>query len=145
MHTALGGRRVAVAESFTGGLLAARLVAVPGSGQWLRGAIVAYASDVKFHVLGVREGPVVCATAAEQMAAGVCALFDAEVGLATTGVAGPQRQDDQPVGTAWLGWCVEGSTGSMELHFDGDPDQIRDDAAAAVLGLLAEVLPGPAE
>ncbi|MGL1194694.1 CinA family protein, partial [Vibrio parahaemolyticus] len=68
------GRSLAVAESLTGGLLGARLTDVAGASRWFRGGVVSYASDVKREVLGVPDGPVVRAPAAEAMAAGVARL-----------------------------------------------------------------------
>jgi nicotinamide-nucleotide amidase len=127
------GLTLAIAESVSGGLAAARLSAVPGTGDVFRGALVAYASEVKFALLGVPDGPVVSATAAQAMAAGVRRLLGADVGLATTGVAGPNEQDGQPMGTVFLGLALgEG----MEVRLPGDPDRIRQYAVISVLDLL---------
>ena len=82
-------RRVADA-----GLVAARLASVPGASDVLRGSLVTYASDVKFDLLGVTPGPVISEEAALEMAEGACRVLGADVGLALTGVAGPDRQDD---------------------------------------------------
>jgi competence/damage-inducible protein CinA-like protein len=96
------GLTLAVAESLTGGLVAARLVNVPGASGWFRGGIVSYASDVKFDLLGVPEGPVVSEAAARAMAAGVRTRLGADLGLAVTGVAGPDPQDGEKPGTVFL-------------------------------------------
>jgi nicotinamide-nucleotide amidase len=96
------GQTLAVAESLTGGMVASRLVAVPGASEWFRGGVVSYASEVKHEVLGVPEGPVVSEAAAIAMADGVRRLLGADVGLATTGVAGPTEMEGQPPGTVWL-------------------------------------------
>src|SRR5262249_43171436 len=77
-----------LAESVTGGLVAARLSGVPGASEVLRGSIVSYATDVKFDVLGVRPGPVVSPEAAAEMAVGARRVLRSDVGLALTGVAG---------------------------------------------------------
>src|SRR5689334_21195233 len=94
---------VAVAESITGGELAHALVALPGSGEWFKGGVVAYDSAIKHDLLGVDEGPVVSPDAAIQMASGVARLMDADVGIATTGCSGPEPMEEQPVGTLWVG------------------------------------------
>lgn len=138
------GQTVAVAESLTGGLVAQRLTSVPGASAVVRGAVVAYATDLKASVLGVDEGLLaaggaVQAAVAEQMAAGVRDLCNATWGLATTGVAGPEPQDDAPVGTVFV--AVAGPGADMrELALDGDRETIRDGAADAVLALLQRQL-----
>ena len=81
------------AESLTGGLLGARLTGVPGASEVFRGSVVAYASDVKFSLLGVPPGPVVTDEAAAAMARGAREALGADVGIATTGVAGPAEQE----------------------------------------------------
>ena len=127
---------VALAESVSGGLAAARLSAVPGTRDVFRGALVAYASEVKFALLGVPEGPVVCSTAAQAMAVGVRKLLGADVGLATTGVAGPNEQDGQPMGTVFLGLALGERVEAKEVRLPGDPDRIRQYAVISVLDLL---------
>lgn len=119
------GLTVAVAESLTGGLMASRIVAVPGSSEWFRGAVVAYDSQVKFDVLGVREGPVVCQEAAEQMADGVRRLLGADIGLATTGVAGPAEMEGQPPGTVWLGLAIGDDVDAVLVRLPGDRERVR--------------------
>jgi nicotinamide-nucleotide amidase len=101
------GQSAAVAESLTGGLLAAALTGIPGASAAFRGGVVAYAADLKAAVLGVpadllaRHGAVHPDVAAA-MAAGVRRLMGATVGAATTGVAGPDPADGQPVGTVYI-------------------------------------------
>jgi nicotinamide-nucleotide amidase len=136
------GLTLALAESVSGGLAATRVSAVPGAGDVLRGALVAYASDVKFALLDVPEGPVVCATAARAMAAGVRQLLGADVGLATTGVAGPDEQDGQPVGTVFLGLALGEHVQAREVRLPGDPDRVRQYAVISVLDLLRRRLLG---
>jgi nicotinamide-nucleotide amidase len=107
------GLTVAVAESLTGGLVAARLVNVTGTTAWFRGGVVSYASEVKYDVLGVPEGPVVSAAAARAMASGVRALLGADLGLAVTGVAGPDPQEGQRPGTVFLAVAGLSSAGDL--------------------------------
>jgi nicotinamide-nucleotide amidase len=137
------GLTLALAESVSGGLAATRVSAVPGAGDVLRGALVAYASEIKFALLDVPEGPVVCATAARAMAAGVRKLLGADVGLATTGVAGPDEQDGQPVGTVFLGLALGENVEVREVHLPGDPDRVRQYAVISVLDLLRRRLLAP--
>ena len=130
------GLTLALAESVSGGLAATRLSGVPGTGEVFLGGLVAYASEVKFALLGVPEGPVVCASAAQAMAAGARKLFGADVGLATTGVAGPDEQDGQPVGTVFLGLALGEQVEARHVRLPGDPDRVRQYAVISVLDLL---------
>jgi nicotinamide-nucleotide amidase len=127
---------LAVAESVTGGLVTCRLTGVPGAGEVVRGGLVAYASDIKFALLGVPEGPVVTAEAAGAMAAGVRKLLQADVGLATTGVAGPAEQEGQPVGTVWLGLALGERVEAEVVRLPGDPSRIRQYGVISVLNFL---------
>ena len=132
------GRRptVAVAESCTGGLLMARLVEIPESGDWFRGGLVAYHPEVKYDLLGVDPGPVVTARAAEQMAQGVRRLLNAEIGVSTTGVAGPETEENRPVGTVFIGLAGSRAVESHLLQLDGAPDRIRAQAVRFALDRL---------
>jgi nicotinamide-nucleotide amidase len=137
------GRTLAVAESLTGGLVAAAITSVPGASVVFRGSVTTYATDTKASILGVdagllaREGAV-DAEVARQMAVGVRRVFGAEVGLATTGVAGPTEQDGKPVGLVYVA-CAFGDLAPVvvELRIDGDRDAIRAETVlqALMLGL----------
>ncbi|QGQ19634.1 nicotinamide-nucleotide amidohydrolase family protein [Cellulomonas sp. JZ18] len=148
--TALAGRRqtLAVAESLTGGQVAATLVDVPGASVVLRGAVVAYATDLKASLLGVdadllaARGPV-DPDVARAMAEGVRARLGADVGLATTGVAGPGAQDGHPAGTVHVAVATAGGTVARALFLTGDRAAVRAGATAAVLALALQVA-GPA-
>lgn len=143
------GRTVAVAESLTGGLLAATLVDVPGASRVLRGAVVAYATDLKHELLGVdadllRRRGAVDGEVAEQMAGGVRRRLRADYGVATTGVAGPDAQDGHAPGTVYV--AVVGpeadERGPLQrrLHLPGDRGQVRRAAVRAALASLQERL-----
>jgi nicotinamide-nucleotide amidase len=134
------GLTVSVAESMTGGLVASRLVEVPGASQWFKGGIVSYASEVKFDLLGVPEGPVVSAPAAEAMAEGVAKLLSTDVGLSITGVAGPAEQDGQPVGTVFFGVTIDGETDVAHVRLPGDRPRIRQYATISLLDMLRRKL-----
>ncbi|MFF7852462.1 CinA family protein [Streptomyces sp. NPDC007910] len=110
------GQTLAVAESLTGGLVAAELTGVPGASASFRGSVTAYATALKHELLGVDEALLaergaVDPEVASQMAAGVRARLGADWGIATTGVAGPDPQDGQPVGTVYV--AVAGPTGTV--------------------------------
>jgi nicotinamide-nucleotide amidase len=130
------GLTLAVAESLTGGMVGSRLTNAVGSSEWFRGAIVAYDSQVKFDLLDVPEGPVVSEDAARAMAAGVRKVLGADVGLSTTGVAGPTEQDGMPVGTVFLGMAIGDHVEALETRLPGDRDRVRQFATISVLNLL---------
>jgi len=117
-------------------MVSSRIVDTPEASTWFKGGVVTYASEVKFGVLGVRGGQVVCEECAVQMAEGVRKLLDTDVGLSVTGVAGPDRQEDQPVGTAWLGLALPTGTEAVHLRLPGDRLQIRQLATIWLLDLL---------
>ncbi|MDQ1396856.1 MAG: nicotinamide-nucleotide amidase [Acidimicrobiaceae bacterium] len=125
-----------LAESMTGGLVASRVVNVPGSSAWFKGSVVCYHSQVKFDLLGVPEGPVVSEEAALSMAEGAARVLKADVGLSVTGVAGPAAQDGQPVGTVWLGLFMDGKAEAHHLWLPGDRERIRQFAAISLMDLL---------
>lgn len=135
---------VAVAESLTGGRVAAALTAVPGASNVLRGSVTAYATDLKARVLGVDAGLLdrvgaVDGEVARQMALGVRKVCGADLGVATTGVAGPSEQDGRPVGTVFV--AVVGPDPDLALitpaRFTGDRAEIQ--AATTRLALVRAV------
>lgn len=139
------GLNVAVAESLTGGMVASALAEAPQSSNWFRGAVVAYASDVKHELLGVPAGPVVSAPAAAAMADGVRRLLGADVAVALTGAAGPDGQDDQPPGTVFFGLSDGAQTQVEHRFFDcGEPAQVCAAAVTEALQLLYRQLCGAA-
>jgi nicotinamide-nucleotide amidase len=136
---------LAVAESLTGGALAAAVVDVPGASLVLRGGVVAYATDLKHSLLGVdpdllaAEGPV-HPEVARQMADGVRHRLDATWGMATTGVAGPEPQDGVPPGTVYV--AVAGPDGDRveRLLLPGGRAEVRAATVRRALLLLGVVL-----
>ena len=119
------GRTLATAESLTGGLIGARLTAVPGASDVYRGSVVAYASEVKYQVLGVPEGPVVSEAAVRAMAAGACDVLGASCSVAVTGVAGPAPQEGVEPGTVWSATCVDGAIEASVVVMPFDRERIR--------------------
>ncbi len=149
---ALAARRltVATAESLTGGMLVAELVAVPGASAVVRGGIVAYSTELKHTVLGVdpallaAHGPVHPGVAA-QMARGVRSVMavnglPADIGISTTGVAGPAEQDGHPVGTVFIAVASEGHSEVVSLELGGDRDHIRRAVVSEALSAVGRML-----
>ncbi|MBB2890491.1 CinA family protein [Flexivirga oryzae] len=146
------GDTVAAAESLTGGLVCAALTAVPGASAVVRGSVTSYATDTKASVLGVgerllRAGGPVQAEVARQMAHGVRRLLGATHGLATTGVAGPDPQDDVPVGRVFIAVAWDDAPGVpvdevRMLDLNGDRAAIREQTVRAVLDLLGDCVTG---
>lgn len=130
--------QVGVAESLTSGQLAGELGAGPGASSWFRGSLVAYAAQVKFDLLGVSPGPVVTASCARQMASGAARLLEADAVVATTGVGGPQFEEDEPPGTVFVAVVVRGQETGRRLDLDGHPEQVLKETRAHALGLLLE-------
>ncbi|MGW3285376.1 CinA family protein [Streptomyces sp. NPDC001002] len=143
------GWTLAVAESLTGGLVAADITSVPGASKAFRGSVTAYATELKHELLGVdatllAQRGAVDPQVAAQMAAGVRKALGADWGIATTGVAGPQPQDGKPVGTVFV--AVDGpfagdsgsaGGGKVEaLRLNGDREEIRRESVRSVLALL---------
>jgi nicotinamide-nucleotide amidase len=144
------GLTVATAESLTGGLVCGALTDVPGASATVRGAVVAYATELKAAVLGVdagllARGGAVQPDVAEQMARGVRTVLGADVGIATTGVAGPDPQDGQAVGTVFVAVADADRVLVRRLALAGDRAAVRAGSVAGALGLVAELLgAGPA-
>ncbi len=136
---------IATAESLTGGLLSALLTSVPGASVVVRGGVVAYSTDLKHELLGVdldllEERGAVDPDVARAMAAGVREHLNASVGVATTGVAGPEEQDGKPVGTVFVAVATEHSVFVRELNLEGDREHIRASTVQWALLMLAQVL-----
>jgi len=139
------GLTIATAESLTGGGLVATLVDVPGASDVVRGGVVAYATDVKQSVLGVDGALLVAHGAvhpevARQMADGARRVLVADVGVATTGIAGPDSPDDQPVGRVHIGVAFRSGIRSFTLSLEGDRQQIRAETVRNSISLVAEML-----
>lgn len=137
------GQTLAVAESLTGGLLAAALVEVPGASAAFRGGLIPYATELKTSLVGVppdllaARGPVDPDVAAA-LAAGARERCGADWGLATTGVAGPDPQGGREVGTVYVASAGPGGPAVRLLHLPGDRHQVRSAAVDAALVLLLD-------
>ena len=139
------GLTLGLAESVTGGLVASRLVNVPGASTWFRGSVVAYDTAVKRDLLGVGGEPAVSEEAVREMAAGARRVLSSDLSLAITGVAGPTPQDGVPVGTVWCGLAGPGpSVDALRLQLPGDRERIRQFATISVLDVLRRRMLEPA-
>ena len=145
----LRGRWAAVAESCTGGLMAARLTRVAGSSEYFAGGIVSYSNEAKASMLGVDPGLIelhgaVSAEVADAMASGALDRFDADTVIAITGVAGPGGgTPEKPVG--FVCWCVklaDGTTLARQIRLPGDRTEVRDRSTAVGMHLLRRALRG---
>jgi nicotinamide-nucleotide amidase len=145
----LAGRRIATAESCTGGLLAARLTDRPGSSAYVAGSVVAYANEAKTELLGVE--PDLIAThgavsdpVAEAMAVGALNRFGADTAIAITGIAGPGGgTDDKPVGTVcFTVRLADGETFTRTIRLPGDRSDIRERSTTVAMHMLRRVLSG---
>ena len=134
------GWSLGLAESVTGGLVAGRLTNVPGASEVFRGAIISYASEVKFELLGVPEGPVVSEAAAMAMAQGAQRVLGSHVALSLTGVAGPTEQDGMPVGTLCVGIAIGEHVHARTLRMPGQREQMRQMSVISSLDLLRRAL-----
>ena len=141
------GATVAVAESLTGGLLTAALTEPAGASNAVRGGVVVYATDLKATLAGVpvpllhAEGAV-SPDVAGALAAGARDRCQADWGLATTGVAGPEPQDGKPVGLVYVAVAGPGDPVVRELRLSGNRSAVRTESVTAVLSLFAEQLRG---
>jgi nicotinamide-nucleotide amidase len=145
----LAGRRLAVAESCTGGLMAARVTERAGSSAYFAGGVVAYSNEAKAELLGVDPGLIerhgaVSPEVAEAMADGALARFEADTALTITGVAGPGGGTEaKPVGyVCWCAKLADGSTLARDTRLPGDRAEVRDRSTTVGLHLLRRLLQG---
>lgn len=132
-------KTVAVAESCTGGLLAARLINYPGISSVLKEGAVTYSNEAKVSRLGVNRDTLkkygaVSKEIAEEMAKGICESSGTNIGVSTTGIAGPEGgTDEKPVGLVYAGLCIDGKVYSKKFNFRGDRQNIRERTVISVL------------
>ncbi len=141
---------IACGESLTGGLVCAQLASVPGCSAVLRGGIVAYQVEVKERALGVTPDVLAHGLVSEPvaiaLATGVRAALGAEIGIGTTGAAGPDPHDGAAPGSAWVAVSLPGAQPwTQELSIDGDRGQVRAEVAAAAIALAARALTAPTD
>ena len=137
---------IATAESCTGGLVAARLVSVPGVSEVFMEGLVTYSNQAKMRLLGVKEATLasfgaVSRETAVEMAEGGRRQAETDVCISTTGIAGPDGgTEEKPVGLVYMACCVNGRTAVKRCQFSGDRQQIRGQAAETALALVRSCL-----
>jgi nicotinamide-nucleotide amidase len=137
------GVRIALAESLTSGLIASRIGSGPNASEWFAGGVVAYQTDVKERLLGLRPGTdPTSAACARALAEGARSLFDTDLAVSATGVGGPDVDDGHAPGTVYLGWATRADAGDVLLRFTGDPESVLDQTADAAVELARDLLRG---
>jgi nicotinamide-nucleotide amidase len=138
--------RVATAESCTGGWIAKALTDIPGSSQWLEGAVVAYSNAAKLSLLGVPSELLAAHGAVSEpvvraMAEGARARLGVELAVAVSGIAGPDGgTPDKPVGTVWFAWASGRRTTAARELFGGDREAVRRLSVAFALRRLLAIV-----
>jgi PncC family amidohydrolase len=139
---------LAVAESCTGGLVGHRITEIPGSSDYFMGGIIAYSYEAKKTFLNVSpetlevHGAVSEETAVE-MAEGVREVFDVDIGISITGIAGPASDlSEKPVGLTWIAVSSSEGTWAKSYHWDGNRSENKSQSAEAALALSLEVIKG---
>ncbi len=136
------GLLLAVAESCTGGLISHRITSVAGSSDYFSGGVVAYANEVKVAILGVREmslaeNGAASTPVAKEMAEGVLRKLNADIAVATTGIAGPGGGTaEKPVGLVFIGLATEGESEVRPFKFEGDRMSVQKAASDAALEMI---------
>jgi PncC family amidohydrolase len=145
------GLTISLAESCTGGLIAHRITNVPGSSDYFLGGVVAYSYDAKERILEVRHNTLygfgaVSEETAREMARGARHLFDSDIALAATGIAGPGGgTPDKPVGLVYIALSVKGKSWCEEHRWSGDRLENKERTATAALQMLLRYLEGTLE
>jgi PncC family amidohydrolase len=143
------GETLATAESLTGGWLGELITTVPGSSSAYVGGVISYATEVKHDLLGVsrrtlRNHGVISAECAVEMAEGAVKATGSDWAVSTTGVAGPDRQEEKPVGTVYVAVAGPSGSASRALHLEGDRESIRRQTCEEALMLTIETINQPA-
>lgn len=136
---------IAVAESLTGGLFSKRITDIPESSDYFLGGIVAYSYLAKEKILGVPESilrnkGLVSEETASCMAKNVSLLFNSDIGVGVTGVAGPSAMEDKPVGLVYISVFYNGNTSVIEEHFTGSRENVRTKAVDAAMELVIKTI-----
>ncbi len=140
------GLKISTAESCTGGMIAAKITAVPGASECFDAGVVTYSNEQKHKLIGVRTetlekyGAVSQETALE-MCKGVKKLTSADIGISVTGIAGPGGgTPEKPVGTVWIGVCSNNTHNAMKFLFEGNRDEVRNKTAEKALEMAMECI-----
>ena len=137
---------LSTAESCTGGLIAHKITNVPGASQYFLGGVVTYSNEAKIKILGVPREIInahgaVSEECAREMAIRVAKLFNASIGVSTTGIAGPSGgTDEKPVGLGYIGYYIEGDCWVYQHLFKGTREEIKNKIATQALETLGILL-----
>lgn len=136
---------ITTAESCTGGMIASRIVSVPGASAVFKEGYITYSDEVKSRVLGVKKSTLekyfaVSAETAGEMAAGAARIAKSDIAISVTGVAGPDTEDGKPVGLVYIGCSYKGKTSVGEYNFTGTRADIRNAAADEALKFAADII-----
>ncbi len=140
------GLWLGVAESCTGGMLGHLITNVPGSSSYFSGGVIAYSNEVKMEILGVSAKTLKSAGAVSnktvlEMARGVRAALNTDIGLSVSGIAGPDGgTDDKPVGTVWIGISTMIMENAEMFLFSGDRQKVKEQAAQSALQIAIKYL-----
>lgn len=140
------GLSIASAESLTGGMICACLTEVPGASSVVKGCVASYTNEIKNRVLGVGEALLanegaVSSRCAEQMARGVSRLFEVDIAVSVTGIAGPGgAEPGKPVGTVFMAVVFKEDAHVYEFHFKGSRDEVREQTCRCALRKIAELV-----
>ena len=133
--------KIGVAESATGGLISHRITNIPGSSEYFEGSIVSYSNKVKMKFLGVRNYGAVSSESSKEMAQGVKREMDVDIGLASTGIAGPGGgTSEKPVGLVYIGLAIKDVLVSKKYIFHGNRDENKKSFSDAALSTLKKYL-----
>ena len=136
---------ITTAESCTGGMIASRIVNVPGASAVFKQGYITYCDEAKISILGVKADTLekyhaVSRETAAQMAEGGARTARADIWIAVTGVAGPDKEDGMPVGLVYIGLFIYDKTYVKEFHFSGSRTEIRNQACEEALKLILEYI-----
>jgi PncC family amidohydrolase len=140
------GLKIGVAESATGGLISHRITDIPGSSEYFEGSVISYSNKAKTSLLNVKDSTLrnygaVSSETSKEMAKGIRSLMNVEVGLASTGIAGPGGgTSDKPVGLVYVGLAIKGILVSGKHVFHGNRDENKKSFSDSALSILKEYL-----
>lgn len=136
---------ISTAESCTGGLLASCIVSVAGASSIFKEGYITYCDNAKIHMLGVRKETLqtyyaVSRQTAIEMAEGCAKISGADIAISITGVAGPDMEDNKPVGLVYIGCCYKNHCDAYVFHFLGDRTSIRNQAVEAAFSIILDTI-----
>lgn len=139
------GLTISVAESCTGGLVCSRLVSNPGVSEYFKEGFVTYSNKAKRRTLEVSKSTLkkqgaISGQVAKEMALGAAVNTDSDIAVAITGNAGPEAEEDKPVGLVYIGIYCQGKVKAFEYSLEGEREDIRQQAATEALMLCCETI-----